>query len=131
MDSNQSSHRPTLAEVLARLSDYPDFCDPVADVNQVGTFGNRPLHLISWQGNVDEIRILVESGAEVNVKGDMGSTPLHDAAQAGQLEAVKVLLQYGAKPDTVDEFGKTPCDWADLNGHSEIAKVLESHEKSL
>jgi ankyrin repeat protein len=127
MHSSKNSPRPTVAEVLARLNDYPDFCDPVTDVNQLGTFGNRPLHLVSWQGNVDEIRTLVEGGAEVNVTGDMGPTPLHDASKAGQLAAVRILLQYGAKPDTTDEFGKTPRDWADLNRHSEIMKVLESH----
>ena len=124
MDLDKDSPRPTVAEVLARLNDYPDFCDPLTDVNQIGTFGNRPLHLVSWQGNVEEIRTLVESGAEVNVIGDMGATPLHDAAQACQLEAVKLLLEYGANGETRDEFGKTPLDWAELNGHLEVAKVL-------
>ena len=124
--------RLTAAEVLVRYNDggYPDFCDPLTDVNQVGTFGNRPLHLASWQGNVEEIRALVEGGAEVNVVGDMGATPLHDAAQAGHPKAVKFLLECGAKPEAKDEFGRTPFDWADLNGHLEVGKLLSDANKS-
>jgi ankyrin repeat protein len=125
MGSEDDSPRLTVSDVLARLDDYPDFCDPLTDVNQIGTFGNRPIHLVSWQGNVEEIRVLVEGGAEVNVVGDMGATPLHEAAQAGHAEAALFLLECGARLDVRDEFGHTPLDWALLNGHVEVTKVLE------
>ena len=44
----------TALEVLAKYydEDLPDFCEPLTDVNQVGTFGNRPLHLACYRGNM-------------------------------------------------------------------------------
>jgi hypothetical protein len=46
------------AEVLRRYKDedLPAFCEIVLeDVNQVGLFGERPLHLAAARGNIDEI----------------------------------------------------------------------------
>ena len=47
----------TALEVLAKYydEDLPDFCEPLTDVNQVGTFGNRPLHLACYRGNMAEV----------------------------------------------------------------------------
>jgi ankyrin repeat protein len=117
------AHKLTAAEVLARYSEnYPDFCDPLTDVNQVGTFGN------SYQGDVEAMQALVEGGAEINVSGDMGSTPLHDAVQGGHLEAVQFLLEHGADPNVKDEFGHTPLDWASLEGRPEVIELLKKNK---
>jgi uncharacterized protein len=108
VDSADRTRKMTASEVLARYSEnYPDFCDPLIDVNQAGTFGNRPIHLASYQGDMEALKALVEGGAEINVSGDMGSTPLHDAVQGGHLEAVQFLLEHGADPAAKDEFGHT------------------------
>jgi ankyrin repeat protein len=122
---NNSGHL-TAAEVLAHYNEelFPDFCDPLTDVNQIGTFGNRPLHMASYHGNIEEIEALVEGGALVNVTGEKGKTPLHEAASQGHMEAVKFLLQHGALADVKDEFGHTPLDLAQRSGYSEIVKLL-------
>lgn len=124
---NQSDQSPklTAAEVLERYSEgYPDFCDPLTDVNQVGTFGNHPLDLASYHGDVEAMKALIESGAKVNVPGEMGETPLHSAVQSGNAEAVRLLLQYGARTDVHDEFGKLPVDNACGASYSEIVNLL-------
>jgi ankyrin repeat protein len=127
MTSSPNHSRPlTAADVLARYNEqsFPDFCDPLTDVNQAGTFGNRPLHMASYHGNMEEIKALVEGGAMVNVVGEKGVTPLHEAASQGHTEAVKFLLQNGALLDVKDEFGRTPLDIAQVRGYSDIVKLL-------
>jgi len=123
LDKNRSA-KLTAADVLANYSEYPDFCDPLTDVNQIGTFGNRPLHLASYQGDLDAIVALVEAGAEVNVAGEMAETPLHEAAGQGHSEAVRFLLAHGTRLDVKNEFGHTPLDTADLHGHGDVVKLI-------
>ena len=126
MDSGDNKTSITVAEVLARLNDYPAFCDPLTDVNQVGTFGDRPLNLACYHGNVEEIQVLIYAGADVNALGEKGATPLHDAARGGHAEVVKLLLSYGAKPNVTDEFGSTPANWAELGGYPDVIDILKS-----
>ena len=127
MSSRKESPRLTAGDVLARYNDgsWPDFCDTLTDVNQVGTFGNRPIHFACYHGNMEEIKALVEGGADVNVAGDMGSTPLHEAAEQGHIEAVRFRLEHGARTDLKREFGRTALDVAEIHGHSDIANLLE------
>jgi ankyrin repeat protein len=131
MDGSNDSRRLTAADVLARYNDgsWPAFCDPLTDVNQVGTFGDRPLHLASYHGNMEEIEALVEGGADINALGEMGSTPLHGAVKKGHTAAVKFLIEHGARSDIRDEFGHTPLDIAEMDGHSEIVTLLSGRSK--
>jgi ankyrin repeat protein len=117
----------TAADVLCRLNEetLPDFCEPLTDVNQIGTFGNRPIHIVSFWGDTISVAALVEGGADINAIGDMGATPLHEAAGQGHAETVKFLLCHGAKPDVKDEFGRTPNDLAIENGKKDIADLLQ------
>ena len=126
MCPREDSRPLTAKDVLERYNDqrFPDFCDPLTDVNQVGTFGNRPLHMASYHGNMDEIAALVEGGAEVNVAGDMGNTPLHEAIERGHAEAAKFLIKHGARADLRNEFGKTPLDVARDGGRHDLVEVL-------
>ena len=115
MTDSAKKSRLTAADVLARLNDYPAFCDPLTDVNQIGTFGDRPLNLASYHGDVEEISVLIEAGADVNAKGEKGATPLHDAARGGRVDAIKLLLKCGASPNVTDEFERTPKEYAELS----------------
>ena len=119
-------------EVLGKYNEenLPDFCEPLADVNQVGTFGNRPIHLACYRGNMADVVALVEGGADVNAIGDLGSTPLHEAAEQGHINVVKFLLEKGASPTVKNELGSTPSDAATVRGWNEIAKLLQSARPS-
>jgi hypothetical protein len=115
-------------EVLGKYNEenLPEFCEPLTDVNQVGTFGNRPIHLACYRGNIADLVALVEGGADVNAAGDLGSTPLHEAAEKGHIDIVKFLLEKGASPQIKNEFGSTASDAATLNGWDDIARLLQS-----
>jgi uncharacterized protein len=90
--------RTNAADVLRRYNDesLPDFCEPLVDVNQVGTFGNRRIHLACYRGNLADVTALVEGGADVNAVGDLGTTPMHEATEQGNIDIVRFLLQRGA-----------------------------------
>jgi|ERR1700722_9991274 len=117
---------PRAAEVLQRYNNetLPDFCQPLTGVNQVGTFGNRPIHLASYRGKMADVLALVEAGADVNVQGDLGSTPLHEAAEQGHAEVVQYLLAHGASAHLKNELGETPLDVARAKGRSDIVEYL-------
>ncbi len=71
--ASSNSRRLTAAEVLHRYKDedLPAFCGiSLQDVNQVGNFGERPLHVASVRGNIGEIAALIDAGAEVNAPGE-------------------------------------------------------------
>jgi uncharacterized protein len=120
----------TAADILRRYKDedLPAFCGvELKDVNQVGNFGERPLHVASTRGIIEEIAALIEAGAEVNAPGELGNTPLHEAVGQGHVEAIRFLLDHGACPATENEDGLTPLDIAKLRNGFEAAALLESH----
>jgi ankyrin repeat protein len=129
MDAHKQPKALTAAEVLGRYTEeeLPDFVEiPLEDVNQVGNFGDRPLHVAATRGNIDEIVALVGAGADVNASGEKSYTPLHAAASQGHFDAVKFLLENGASPTKIDEFGESVLDVARRLGHNEIARLIAS-----
>jgi len=114
MCSEMRTHR-TAAQVLRDYTSdsLPDFCDvAITDVNQIGSNGDRPIHIACIRGALDDVVALLESGAVVNVAGDLGYTPLHHASSDGHYKIVEVLLRHGADVSAKNEFGQTPMDLA-------------------
>jgi ankyrin repeat protein len=128
MCPDESARGPSAADVLRKYNNesLPDFCEPLTDVNQAGTFGNRPIHLASYRGNLADVIALVEGGADVNVVGDVGSTPLHEATEQGHIDIVRFLLQQGALSNVQNELGRTLIDVAKDYGRNEIAALLQN-----
>ncbi len=98
-------------------------------------------------GNVDAMRVLIESGANVDdytatilapiVKDEFRQggfvyadippgrlTALHFAAREGQIESVRVLIEAGADLDIGDDFETNALVLATLNGYLDIAGLL-------
>ena len=127
--ANNNSNHLTAHDVLRRYKeeDLPAFAEiALEDVNQVGNFGERPLHVAASRGNMDEVTALVEAGAEVNAPGDLGNTPLHEAVGQGHLATVQFLLDHGASVDVQNELGETPLDKARQGNRQDIARILQS-----
>ena len=63
------------------------------------------LHLASRSGNLENVVLLLESGAKVGAADRLGLTPLHLAATD---EISVALLKAGADPLSLDQFDRTP-----------------------
>jgi ankyrin repeat protein len=129
MNANNQSRGLSAADVLRRYKDeeLPAFCEiSLDDVNQVGNFGERPLHVASARGNMEEIAPLIDAGADVNAPGELGNTPLHEAVTQGHIEAIEYLLSHGASPDKMNEFGETPVDIARLANRNDLVGLLQN-----
>ncbi len=55
-----------------------------ADVNALGSDGNRALDISCLQGDAEVTRLLLEHGADPGLRNKAGGTPLHDAALKGK-----------------------------------------------
>ena len=125
---NESEKRPTAEDVLRRLRDHVllEFLGlPLNDVNQRGHFGDRPIHIIAFRGDVADLRALIEGGADMNCQGDGDFTPLHNAVLHEQIDAVRFLLEMGADRQITNDDGMTALELARECGYSEIVKLFD------
>jgi len=95
-------------------------------VNQPGAMNDTMLHFAAESGAIEDIEVLVDSGAEVNAIGDIGNTPLHGAALTGKVAATKRLLELGADRTLKNELGQRAVDVADIGGHDNVAETLRT-----
>jgi len=86
---------------------------------------------LAAEGNVDELKELLNSGVNVNACGYDSRTALHLAASQGKLDVVKLLLERGANVNAIDRFGSTPLNDALQAHRSDIAAYLRQHGSSL
>jgi ankyrin repeat protein len=81
--------------------------------------------LVSSDGHLKLLRLLLDFGAEVDVLNGDGATPLHLAAQDGHLEVVEALLNAGAEKDCrMNGTGATPLRLAAGVAHHHIVELL-------
>jgi ankyrin repeat protein len=121
-------HPLTAAEVLHRYKEdlLPEFVGRrLDDVNQVGNFGDYPIHVAAIRGAVDELNALIDAGADVNAIGEQRMTPLHEAVGQERVEAVKLLLARGARLTDKNEWGETALDIARRHKRDDLIELLE------
>eukprot|EP00743_Colponemidia_sp_Colp-15_P005548 GILK01005968.1.p1 GENE.GILK01005968.1~~GILK01005968.1.p1 ORF type:complete len:550 (+),score=89.42 GILK01005968.1:52-1650(+) len=70
------------------------------------------LHFASFRGDMELLRVLMETGANVQIKNKQGLSALHVAAQGNQPAALALLLQMGLSLNDTDDKGSTPLHWA-------------------
>src|SRR5690348_10863450 len=122
----KDSNRLTLQQVLRRYEEeqLPNFVGMrLTDANQIGLFGDRPLHVACVRGNMDEVESLIDAGADINARGELGNTPLHEAVHQNNIEVVELLLQRGASRAIQNDWGKTPLDTAKSQERNEIVSL--------
>jgi ankyrin repeat protein len=73
---------------------------------------------------VEELRLLLVSGAKADHVVTMGLTPLHYACYRNYLDAAKLLIVRGAKVDSVDDIGYSPLHLCAEKGNFRMLKLL-------
>ncbi len=87
MDSVIRGHNPTMVKFLLEQG---------ADIN-ARTYGQTPLMVAAFFGDVEIVKLLVGKGADPNIQGDNAITAVQTAADGGHPEVVKLLLAKGGK----------------------------------
>jgi bla regulator protein BlaR1 len=76
------------------------------------------------EGDIEDVRALLESGASINARVDGDGSPLIAAARNGNMTLVRFLLDRGADPDMGVEGDGNPLIMAAREGHVSIVQLL-------
>jgi ankyrin repeat protein len=90
-------------------------------------YQKEQLHIAADDGDLNRVKVLVESGYDVNAfDEDLSLTPLHYAVKNGHIEVVKYLLSVGANVNAHQEekIGDTPLGEVAANCSYEMAEIL-------
>ena len=85
--------------------------------------GCSPLLGAARNGNLPEVRRLLDSGADVN-ESFHGETALVYASIRGNTELARLLLDRGAAVNASIGYGLTPLVYAVQRGHGDLARLL-------
>uniref|UniRef100_A0A8D9BP54 RING-type E3 ubiquitin transferase n=1 Tax=Cacopsylla melanoneura TaxID=428564 RepID=A0A8D9BP54_9HEMI len=109
----------------AAVRDYLDEANSIVDCPVSG--GKTLLHILSYQGCVEELTCLLSRGACVYYPDDAGDTGLHYAAFGNRPQAIETLIQHGAGIDFYNKLGHTPLHVAVFQNFPECVRVLLRH----
>jgi len=88
-----------------------------------------PIHLAARQGNLDEVKALVQGDPDLVSSKDIGGwTPLHQAAFAGHKEVAQFLLDHNADVNARDNYDVTPLSVASFTGRTDVVELLLAHK---
>ena len=95
------------------------------DVNIKDENGNTALHLASFCGHRQIVKMLLDAGADVNYSEVDGYTALHYASYSGHRQIVKMLLDAGVDINIKDKKGRTALYWALHKNKKDLVNLLE------
>ncbi|EAY21964.1 hypothetical protein TVAG_250240 [Trichomonas vaginalis G3] len=93
--------------------------------NENYPYGNV-LHEASYQGNLQLVKSLIESGCDKEITNNYQCTALHWASLNGKLEVVQYLISVGANKEAKNNYGWTPLIASSLSGKLEVVQYLIS-----
>jgi ankyrin repeat protein len=79
--------------------------------------------VLSYNGQEDCVRLLLEKGALPDVADQDRRTPLHNASYSGDLDLVNLLCSLSS-PFPLDKQGRLPLHYAAVGGHSQLVVAL-------
>ncbi|XP_042483218.1 potassium channel SKOR-like isoform X1 [Macadamia integrifolia] len=85
----------------------------------------------AYQGDLYQLKNLIQAGADPNKIDYDGRSPLHLAASRGYEDITNFLIQKGVDFNISDKFGNTPLLEAIKNGHDRVASLLVKEGASL
>jgi ankyrin repeat protein len=92
---------------------------------------SESLRKAARNGNLQDVKMLLDEGADVAAADNDGGTALHWAAAYGRLDVVTWLVEHGeADVHAKDDTGRTVLHRAALNGELYVAKWLVEHGKA-
>ncbi len=86
-----------------------------------------PLHDAVKEGDIEEVKQLIASGADVNQNQRSLGTPLHQASMWGSRELAELLIAHGANVNADNAIMGTPLLRAARKGNEGVAAVLIAH----
>jgi ankyrin repeat protein len=104
--------------VKALLLDHPEL------VKERYARGDLALHHAARNGDLEIVKILVESGADVDALSDNKHFPLYCAAGHGHVETTLFLIANGADLEARLEDGKTIVEW--INQYADNDKRMKA-----
>ncbi|XP_036405940.1 ankyrin repeat domain-containing protein 6b [Megalops cyprinoides] len=90
----------------------------------VTKYGRTPLHLASYKGHLEVVRILLKAGCDLDIQDDGDQTALHRAAVVGNSDVISALIQEGCAQDRQDKDGNTALHEVAWHGFSQSVKLL-------
>lgn len=95
-------------------------------LDEHSTDGWTPLHMASYFGKMDAVKLLLEAGAPIRARSTnaMNNHPIHAAAAGKRTEIVPILIEAGADVNATQAGGFTPLHAAAQNGDFDMAKAL-------
>jgi ankyrin repeat protein len=98
--------------------------DAAADVNARKADGSTPLQWAVYDGNVAEVRRLIQAGADVSLANKYGATPMSLAAEVADPDLIKLLLAAGADANSPNQDGMTALMLVARTGNVDAANAL-------
>uniref|UniRef100_A0A674E1F6 Ankyrin repeat domain 6b n=1 Tax=Salmo trutta TaxID=8032 RepID=A0A674E1F6_SALTR len=90
----------------------------------VTKYGRSPLHLASYKGHIEVVRILLKADCDLDIQDDGEQTALHRAAVVGNNDVISALIQEGCALDRQDKDGNTALHEVSWHGFSQSVKLL-------
>jgi ankyrin repeat protein len=94
------------------------------NINLRGEYGNTALINASRKGNLEIVKILIESKANINLQNEYGNTALICASKNGCVKTVIELIKAGANINLQNGYGYSALIYANSNGYIKIVKEL-------
>jgi hypothetical protein len=99
----------------------------ISDPNALNLAGMTVLNESIHNGNVKDVKKLLDHGADVNQVGKCGKTALRAAIQFGNLLVVQMVLNYGADVNQVNKNGNTALATAVHYGNLAVVQMVLQH----